>query len=81
MMADSRLTQSQIRALLNAPEIAETALRRIAGILGGGSAAAQALRNIAERRTAGEDAVCYQYGRAFVVGPRLVLEQEEARDG
>lgn len=48
----------------------EDAARRIAEIIGPASAAALAIANLEQRRTAGEDAVIWRDGKRWIVGPR-----------
>lgn len=57
-------------------EYPEAKLRRIVKILGEQTAAAGALADIAKRRAAGEDVVCYLAGNSFFVGPRVIAADE-----
>lgn len=50
----------------------EDAAHRISEIVGVTSAARMALKNLAERRAAGEDVVIWRDGKKWVVGPRPV---------
>ena len=50
-------------------QVNERIVRRIAGIMGQSSAAAQAIRDFERRRNAGEMVAFYRQGRAWVVGP------------
>lgn len=52
-------------------EMDEKVCWRIAQILGPNSAAAQALADLARRRTGGEDAALYLDRGTIIVGPRL----------
>ncbi len=52
------------------PDEHEVHAKRIAFILGDFSSAAFALRNLAERRQAGEDAVIWLEEGTWIVGPR-----------
>lgn len=53
-----------------AEEVDEPTAQRVADIVGTSSAAGRALRQLAERRLAGEDVVLLKSGRMFFVAPR-----------
>jgi hypothetical protein len=54
-------------------ETEEVLARRVAKILGSGSAAAAAIAELDRRRAAGEDVALFQLPRRWVVGPPLGL--------
>ena len=71
MTADSSQTTHKMRGKLVLEELTPDHLRRVAKIIGPGSAAAHALGEMDARRREGQDPHAYWTGTTIIIGPNL----------
>lgn len=71
-MSESQTTRRQ-RGKVPLEELTPENLRRVAKVIGPGSAAAKALGEMDARRRDGQDPHAYWIGTTTIIGPRLIL--------